>query len=228
MSIGRHIYCKKCGFNNQLSKLNCEKCSAILRDKVPNIDFLKVVGLLIESPNSGFRIIINADHKNYMSVLCFIFAIKMLLVYFSLGFFFNVPIPPIHLSSLIFIALTIFSFLIISFLIKFSFKLIGIRNGIRDYLATIAYSTYPIVFSLVLLSILELSVFGGFLFNHSPNIFDIKPFFAYFFIVLETLLFLWSFANLIIGINYFLKNIILSIFIGVIIYIVIIFLPIII
>jgi hypothetical protein len=62
----------------------------------------------------------------------------------------------------------------------------------KDTFALIVYSQVPFVFGLVVLFILEIVIFGDYLFSLNPNPFVIKGVIAYLFLSLEFGIFFWS------------------------------------
>ncbi len=56
------ITCKNCKDENPFYGLICKSCGSYLRERIFNIDLFKIMGLLIESPQKGFEIIIHSEH----------------------------------------------------------------------------------------------------------------------------------------------------------------------
>lgn len=223
--IGRFIICKKCKAQNQLSSLNCLNCSQILRDRVVNLDFLKIVSLLIENPVKGFNYIILSENKNFITLFLFFFIFKTSLLNYSISPYLGLYIRYFPLTLFYTVIITILLIVFIIILTKFLLRLILVKLRIKDYFALIIYPLFPFFFSLVLLSLLELAVFGNYLFEISPTPFEIKPALAYIFVIFEILLLLWSLVLYVIAFQRIIQSKLLSAVIGVIGFFIIVVLP---
>jgi len=130
---------------------------------------------------------------------------------------------PLTLFYTVIITILLIVFIII--LTKFLLRLILVKLRIKDYFALIIYPLFPFIFSLVLLSLLELAVFGNYLFEISPTPFEIKPALAYIFVIFEILLLLWSLVLYVIAFQRIIQSKLLSAVIGVIVFFIIVVLP---
>jgi len=95
-------------------------------------------------------------------------------------------------SYLIVLGIIVIYFLLFSFVYKLSSNLSEINIRFKDTLALIIYSQIPVLFGLFILFPLELVIFGDYLFTLNPTPFILKGNIAYFFLVLEIGLILWS------------------------------------
>ncbi|MBZ0198889.1 MAG: hypothetical protein K8H86_03410, partial [Ignavibacteriaceae bacterium] len=68
--------CKSCGAENPLYQLTCAKCKSYLRERVVNIDLWDLLALLLHSPSEAFRLIIKAEHKNFIFFILLFTAVK--------------------------------------------------------------------------------------------------------------------------------------------------------
>lgn len=187
--------CKNCGHENALFRLNCTECNNYLRARVWNIDLWHDIRLLIESPTKGFQDIIWSEHKNFVVFIIIISTIKLMVDSFFLNMI-TENIVFLQHSFFMDYLLVLTEFVI--FLVLFTFvvwyinKLISIETRIRDVFAIITYSFIPSIFALVSLFLVEIILFGSFLFSVNPSPLIIKPMLAYTLLVLEILVILWS------------------------------------
>jgi hypothetical protein len=189
------VTCPNCNSDNPIYDSVCSKCKYYLRDRIYNLDLWTVVTSLIDSPNSAFRTIIFSEHKNFILFIIFFAAIKYLInarfiAMISRGEFQSSI--GLEYSYLIVIGITSSFFLLFSLLHKSYGKLNEINIRFRDTLALILYSQIPLLLGLFVLFPLELVIFGDYLFSLNPTPFVIKGSIAYFFLVVEISLILWS------------------------------------
>ena len=187
--------CKNCGHENALFRLNCTECNNYLRARVWNIDLWHDIRLLIESPTKGFQDIIWSEHKNFVVFIIIISTIKLMVDSFFLNMI-TENIVFLQHSFFMDYLLVLTEFVIFLILFTFVFwyinKLISIETIIRDVFAIITYSFIPSIFALVSLFLVEIILFGSFLFSVNPSPLIIKPMLAYTLLVLEILVILWS------------------------------------
>lgn len=189
------IVCSSCSHENSFYEYTCNNCRSFLRDKVYNIDLWNIVGLIIESPAKAFKQIIFADHKNFIIFIWIFVAAKMLV---NIRFFSNISIGEFNPTSSLYIAFLLVFVILVGYILLFSFcsklicKSLNIDTRFRDTFAVITYSLIPNIAGIVFIFILELVVFGGFLFSINPTPFELKGLIAYFFAGAELLLIIWS------------------------------------
>jgi hypothetical protein len=189
------ILCSSCSHENAFYKYTCTNCKSVLRDKVYNIDLWEIISLIIENPAKAFKHIIFAEHKNYFVFIWIFVAAKMLvnirfISLLSMGdFIATTHIYVSYLLVLLIVAGYIFLFSFCSNLIN---KTAKIDTRFRDSLALITYSLLPSIAGIAFIFILELVVFGGYLFSVNPTPFEIKGIAAYFFTGAEILIIFWS------------------------------------
>jgi len=207
----KSIKCKSCQHENPTFNLNCDNCNSILRDKVVNIDFWNIIGKIIESPTEAFRIIIQAENKNFITLLFLLeifkgfLIIRLLIPYLGI----EVLISPYYL--LFYPLFLIVSILIISFFVTIITKAWKIRTRYKDNLALTIYALIPLVIGLLFLFPLEIAVFGESLFTSNPSPFLVKEYFAYLFVSLEGILLLWAAVLLTLAFRIQFKNVLLSV-----------------
>lgn len=191
-----HTKCKKCNHVNPVYKSICEECKSYLRERVVNIDLWNTIQLIIEEPSKAFRLILFAEHKNFIMILTFLIAVKNLII----ARFFSVPqlgLNGVESSFILSLGLIlIITFLLISFfsfLQKSIFKKRKLQLRFKDIYSTTAYSFVPYLFALVFIFPVELVVLGADIFSNNPFPFQIKPLITYILIGFEFLCILWSF-----------------------------------
>lgn len=189
------ITCPSCSTENPPYVYICDNCKSYLRERVNNIDLWKVIGLLIENPKKAFQLVIHSEHKNFILLILFIIAAKFLvntrfLSMISLGDF--IPVTALFFSYLDVLSLLIVYISIYSFVITLIINSQNIKNRFRDNFSILIYSLLPNAIGVIFLIVIELAVFGGYLFSVNPTPFVVKGFIAYMFTGAEMLLILWS------------------------------------
>lgn len=189
------ISCSNCSAENPPYVYTCNNCNSFIRERVFNIDLWNVIGLLIESPKIAFELIVFSEHKNFISFLLIFIAVKLLvntrfISLISLGSY-N-PTTSLYLSYLIVFGILVIYLMLFSFCFTFINKLLHITTRFRDNFAVLTYSLLPNVFGIIFLFIIELVVFGEYLFSINPTPFVIKGITAYIFVAAEVLLIVWS------------------------------------
>ena len=189
------ITCSNCSAENPPYAYTCKNCNSFIRERVFNIDLWNVIGLLIENPNKALELIVFSENKNFVIFVLIFIAIKLLvnarfISLISLGTF-N-PTTSLYLSYLIVFGILVVYLILFSFCFTFINKLLQITTRFRDNFAVLTYSLLPNVLGIIFLFIIELVVFGEYLFSINPTPFVIKGFTAYIFAGAEILLIVWS------------------------------------
>ncbi len=189
------IICSNCSAENPPYAYTCKNCNSFLRERVFNIDLWKVMGLLIESPKKAMEMIVFSEHKNFIIFILIIIAVKMLvntrfISLISLGSF-N-PSASLYLSYLIVFGIVLVYLVLFSICFTSLNKLLQITTRFMDNFALLTYSLLPNVFGIIFLFIIELVVFGEYLFSINPTPFVIKGITAYIFAGAEIFLIVWS------------------------------------
>lgn len=193
--IKNTITCSSCSNENPPYVHICENCNSFIRDRVYNIDLWNLIGLLIESPGKAFKLIVYSEHKNFISFVLLLITVKFLvnarfISLVSLGSF-N-PTTALYLSYIIvLVSLTVF-LILYSYCFTFVNKFLNIKTRFRDNFSVLLYSLIPNVFGIIFLFVIELVVFGGYLFSVNPSPFVVKEFIAYLFAGAELSLIIWS------------------------------------
>lgn len=189
------IVCSSCSCENPYYEYICKNCKSFLRDKVYNIDLWKLTGSLIESPSKAFKQIIFAEHKNYIFFIWIFVAAKLLV---NTRFAASLSIGEFNTTTSLYLIYLLTLAIVAGYIVIFSVctnilnKFLKFDTRFRDTIALITYSLLPNIAGIVFIFILELVVFGGFLFSINPTPFEIKGLIAYFFAGAEFLLVVWS------------------------------------
>ena len=191
MSILNYDKCESCGNEILFFDKICSNCNHLQKDKVPNIDFWKIIYYVFLEPKEFLLTVVLADHKNYISLVFFLFTVKFFIllnqVQATIGFVFEkflyeyliVFIVCLFLTGIwALIALNVFS---------------NVKLRFKDWFSIIVFVNFPIVLSL-LVFILEFSVFGMHFYNFNFELLNsVDSLLLYFFLFTEIVLFLWSF-----------------------------------
>ncbi|MBN2571790.1 MAG: hypothetical protein JXA68_06650 [Ignavibacteriales bacterium] len=213
------IVCKNCNSENDLFRLNCYNCNALLRTRVVNIDLWKTVGRIVENPIKAFKEIIQAEHKNFIFILLFFLGIK----YFANALFFSESVYKVDvINNFIWINWIVFSGIFFLFVFSFSMlitfvnKSFKIQTRYRDNLSIYIYSFIPQLFALITLLPIEFALFGQYWFTKNPEPFVIRPVASYILFILEIICIIWSVLLFILSTFIQTSKIVYSIFIGLI------------
>lgn len=211
------IVCKNCNEENPFYGLICKNCNSYLRERIFNIDLWKVIGLLIESPRKGFEIIIQSEHKNFLLTIFIFASIKLFIdsMFLSLITHKYEPAFDNFIISFLIIAASLAFFLIfISIILTFTNTMAGLKTRFRDNISILVFSLLPHVFGLIILFIVELTIFGGTLFSKNPSPFTIKEGLAYTLTVFEFLVVIWGIFLSISAVKTQSRNLVYSIIAG--------------
>lgn len=208
------LICNSCRHENPIYYLNCEKCNSILRDKTVNIDLWSIISKLIDSPGEAFRKIIQSENKNFIFLHTVLIALKVFLACAVVLPYFSVPVTINFLTIFIFFGYTLAVLTFISLLIGAFARIKDLKTRFKDNFSILTYALMPVIFGMVILFPLEIAVFGETLFFPEPSPFMVKNTFAYIFLSLEILLFLWGMILTVAAIKQQIKNIFSSIVLG--------------
>ena len=194
--------CPNCENENPFYALNCKNCKAYLRARVVNIELWQFIGKLIESPITGFKNIIHAEHKNFVIILTLLLGIK----YFLNAIIFSQTIN-INLESVNFLTWNlilsegylIVSLILFSLIITLLNRAFGLINRFRDNFSIYIFSTIPLLFAMVFLVPVEFALFGKYWFIFNPPPYVIKPLEFWVIFSLEGLMILWTLLLAIFG-----------------------------
>ncbi|MCK9425875.1 MAG: hypothetical protein M0Q21_07560 [Ignavibacteriaceae bacterium] len=185
------ITCPSCSGKNPLFRSVCSKCGTIIRDRVPSIDFWKILSHLIENPQNAFIEIIQAEQKNFAT---FVLIASLFKIYILSTIIAGVTSSG-RFSLFIFFILSSASILVIiltGFIIKIMVNKQLVEFRIKDYYAGISFSFMPQLIGLFIVFVMEFIVFGEQLFTFNPSPFLIKKNFAYLFLMLEFGIIVWN------------------------------------
>ena len=231
MKLQNDQICSNCGKENALFEKNCSNCKHYLRTTIVNIDLWQTVWQLIESPTTGLKNIIWAEHKNFIVFLLLALACKLYLASVTIQsaisrYFYQTE--HIIYNALICSGIYIVTVIILSKLLSMVLAR-KTKTRFKDNLSIIIYSTIPLVFGAIFLIPVEYGIFGKQWFDYNPSPFIIKESLAYILLFLEVLMFIWSVFILYLAIrlqsNSSIKSIVFTILFWTIIIIEIIYIP---
>ena len=218
------IICKSCGAENPYFESICKNCNSFLREKIFNIDLWKTISGLIDVPVKTFRIIIQAEHKNFISFIFLLSVFKLFVtsIFISLAIFRNEEAISLFFPKLLYFSTgMIILMIVLSSILSFVINKNAVVSRFKDIFAVLTYSLLPYSFAAIVLFTIEIIIFGGNLFSVNPSPFVIKSFLAWVLTVIEILIILWSLFLLITGIYAQTKSKIFSLISGFIINIII-------
>jgi len=197
------IRCTVCGTDNDDLAVLCRSCKSYLQTKVDTLDLFGTIWLLIEAPRRAMKRIVLARYKNYVYFLSALFGISFVYTamwYRNLGKMypdlFVLLVGGLLIGPLVGILFVLLSSIVLS---AFS-RLLGGKATRRNTFAVVAYSTVPIVFSLVFVLPVEVGVFGLSFFDNNPSPLVLKPVEYVVLIGLDILAVVWSWILLVEGI----------------------------
>ncbi len=187
--------CTVCLTDNDPFETICLRCGGFLQNRIPNLNLFETLWGILESPAKTFRKITLAEHKNFSLFLFSLFGVSVsftafwyyqlgnrfsslpeLLIYaFAMGLVGGGVVPPF-----------------ITLLYHAVGRLFGRNATYRTGYSILAYSTTPVVLSLVFILPIELMTFGMFLFTANPHPFVIKPTSYVVLVVFDVLVALWA------------------------------------
>ncbi len=197
------IRCSVCGTDNDDLALLCRSCKSYLQTKVDTLDLFGTIWMLIEAPGRAMKRIVLARYKNYAYFLTALFGISLVYTvmwYRNLGKVFSDlfillvggliagPLVGIVCGLLCSLVLTAFA------------RWLGGKATVRNTFAVVAYSTVPIVFSLVFILPVEIAVFGQSFFDNNPSPLVLKPVEYVILIGMDFMATVWSWVLLVEGI----------------------------
>lgn len=211
------LTCNSCNSSNPLYAYTCSNCNAFLRSKISNIDFWSVLSRLIESPVRAAEIIIQSDHKNFISIVLFLSATKLVLNFWILNNAFSIDESlsgNFILSMSIGLLFFIIGIVLISLLFTIVTHQMKIKTRFIDNLALYTYSLLPLTATLLVLSPVQIALFGFYWFTFNPSPIIIKELASYVIIFIEVLFIVWSIILIAISNYAQIRNIIGSILVA--------------
>jgi len=185
------ITCASCGNRNPIYRNICKQCGAIIRDRVPSIDLWRSFGQLIENPIMAFTQVLQAEQKNFATLVLVAALFKIYLISVIISEIYSIGVFSLFhffVHTLVSIAIIV----LIGYFLKFIFKKYLLEFRIKDFYAGIAYSFMPQLLGLTILFVLEFVVFGEQLFTFNPSPFLIRKNFAYLFSAMEIGVVIWN------------------------------------
>ena len=189
------ITCKNCGAENPFYRFICTNCNSYLRERIVNLDFFNLLGIMIESPSKAFQKIIFSEHKNFIYLVAVLVGIKLFINSLILSSYVKIHLfSDLVLNFFLEIILFIIFIFIYSNIIQLFSNLFGTKTRLKDNFSILVYSFVPMIYALIFLFPVELVLFGGHLFSSSPSPFIIKPIPAYILSLMEVIIIIWCFV----------------------------------
>ena len=189
------ITCKNCGAENPFYRFICTNCNSYLRERIVNLDFFNLLGIMIESPSKAFQKIIFSEHKNFIYLVAVLVGIKLFINSLILSSYVKIHLfSDLVLNFFLEIILFIIFIFIYSNIIQLFSNLFGMKTRLKDNFSILVYSFVPMIYALIFLFPVELVLFGGNLFSSSPSPFIIKPIPAYILSLMEVIIIIWCFV----------------------------------
>lgn len=196
------IACPVCQVENDDFATTCKACKAFIQNRIPNLDLFHTLWKIIESPRSTFHQIVLAEHKNFSLFLFSLFGISLSFTafwYFKLGDRFESLFDLLGWAFLTGIGIGLAMAVMLTTVYHLVAKLFGSSTSVRNSFAVLAYSSTPIIASLVFVLPIELLTFGMFLFTSNPHPYTIKPISYVVLIGFDIAVALWSIILLLVG-----------------------------
>ncbi|MDQ7816097.1 MAG: hypothetical protein RDU14_03665 [Melioribacteraceae bacterium] len=212
------LICSGCKTENPFYAYTCIGCNAFLRARIPNIDFWSIFSKLIETPIRAAESIIQSDHKNFVSVLLFIASLKISINLWIINNAFSInEIISKHFIFSLIMGMISFTLAVIltSFLFSITSKYFKAQTRFRDNLSIYVYAFLPLVMTFTILTPVQIALFGAYWFTFNPSPLIIKELPSYIILMIEVLFFLWSILLLIVFNYTQLRNITLSVLLGI-------------
>ncbi len=197
------IQCSVCGTENDDLAVLCKNCKSYLQTKVDTLDLFGTMWMLMEAPRRAMKRIVMARYKNYVYFLSALFGISLvytIMWYRNLGKVFNDLFILLLGGFLAGPVVGIVFTLLCSVVLSTFARLLGGKASVRNTFAVVAYSTVPIVFSLVFILPVEVAVFGLSFFDNNPSPLVLKPVEYVILIGMDILATMWSWILLVEGI----------------------------
>lgn len=189
------VNCPNCNSENPFYNSVCSNCRIYIRDRVYNLDLWSTISSIIETPAKAFKTIILSEHKNFIFFILLFIGFKYLI---NARFISMISLGDLQstiglqYSYLLVLGVTLIYFILFSFLYSLSGKAFNIHLRFKDTFALIIYSQIIYLFGLIILFVLELVIFGDYLFSKNPTPFTIKSSLSYLFLALEIAIVIWS------------------------------------
>lgn len=214
------ISCRICGKENFFENLKCSSCNALIRERVPSINLGETTLYLLIEPKFAIQRVFLSEKKNYLSLLLFLFSLKLTFITFYLIKITDLELVTLNLPQ--FIILFIIVHLTIIHLISFFAKIFiqateKIKIKYKNYLALYVYSFLYFSISLLILIPIEIMQFGLYLFSSNPSIFEINKTKSFLLLFLELIMILYSFYLFVRSNNLIINNGLKSLFITIVI-----------
>jgi len=189
------LRCPSCQFENDAYALICTNCRGYLQNRVPNLDLFDTVWGVVESPVSTFRRVALAEHKNYALSLFWgvgIAAAFALMWHHRLGNVFDTIPALLGVGVIAGLVLGPLLAVLMPGMAQLVLRMAGVKARYRNSLAALAYSSSPVILSVLVILPVELAVFGMYMFTWNPSPYALKPVAYVTLVALDSLLTLWA------------------------------------
>ena len=196
------IVCSVCGAENDDLTIVCSACKSFLQARVDTLDLFGTIWQLIDSPRAAFKRIVLSQHKNYLILLSSLLGMSIVygVIWFErLGNSFANVLTLIGAGLLIGPIVGIIFVLALGFFSMRTTKALGGKTSLKNMSAVVAYSTVPIILSLVLVFPVEIAIFGLDFFGDNPPPMVIKPVVYVMLLAMDFLAVGWSLLLLVNG-----------------------------
>lgn len=189
------MICNNCGNENPFYQLNCVQCNSFLRSRVVNIDLWDMIGKLLYSPVKTAENIIQAEHKNFVTIclICAAFKFTLNSIIVTNAFHLVEDHPASFSKGIIHGGLSLIILLLVSsYLITILNNKIGVKNRFKDNFSLYVFAFIPQILILFILTPIEYALFGEYWFTFNPSPFIIKPGTSLILFIIEIMMLIWS------------------------------------
>lgn len=166
------IICPVCGLQNDDLAVLCVSCRSFLQSKVDNLNLFGTFWELMESPDTAFKRIILANHKNYRIVLGSLLGISMVCAVFwmkSVAPHFSNVLTLVGTAGVLGVPCGIVFVFAFGVFVGILARIMGRNVTVRNSSTVISYAAMPIVFSLAFVFPIEIAIFGIDFFGTNPS-----------------------------------------------------------
>lgn len=178
------IKCAVCNSDNMDFSLRCNTCGSLLQQRAKTIDLFSTIYNLWRYPDFAFRKILLAEHRNYVTLIGLLEAVR--LSFFGLFIVkasdvFSIELPRLLLAGFGLAVVVYLPFLyFFSSLSYLSARVSRTGASLRGFLASVIYGLHPIAVSAVIVLPVEIAIFGPYVFSNNPSPLTINPIPFYF------------------------------------------------
>lgn len=190
--MDNQLICNNCKESNPVFALNCNKCNSFLRARVPNIDLWDAIWNILVTPVNTAIKLIQAEKKNFIVFLLFIWFIKATINHFIISNYFQVDFHSSITDSLLYGGMfSVILIILFSAAVTASFNALKIPTRLKDILTIYTYSLVPILIAFSFLTPFHFAFYGFYWYTINPSPLIIKPFVTYVLYGIEGLFYCW-------------------------------------